>query len=255
MKLGVCAGIEQADIVYEAGFEYLECTVTSLKPEESDFAFRDTLQRYLDSPVPVEAFNILLPSELKIVGDSIDYDRVKRYLEKGLERVKKIGGDTIVFGSGGARRLPEGFNKERGEEQIFNFLHLLADYAEPLELTIVIEPLFKKASNTLNVLPEAVEMAQKVNRKSIRVLADFFHMTEEQDPLENIVKYKDYIAHIHTSDNYEPPGHGEYPYPAFVDCIKRSGYDGRVSIECVWNDFAKEAAESRKFVQRMLQLD
>jgi sugar phosphate isomerase/epimerase len=253
MKFGVCAAIEQADIVFAAGFDYMESTVVSLKPEESDSAFQDTLNRFLESPVPVEAFNILLPGDLKIVGESIDLDRVKRYLEKALERVKKIGGETIVFGSGGSRRLPDGFPREKGEEQIVHFLHILADYADPLGVTIVIEPLYKKASNTMNVIPEAVEMAKKVNRKSIRVLADFFHMVEENDPLENIVKYKDYIRHIHTSDNYTPPGKGKYPYPSFVDCIKRANYDGRISIECIWNDFAKEAAESRKFVQQMFR--
>ncbi|TVY08022.1 sugar phosphate isomerase/epimerase family protein [Paenibacillus cremeus] len=254
MKLGACVDIEQADIAFEAGYDYLECTVRSLKPEESDYAFRDTMTRFLESPLPVEAFNILLPGELKIVGEAVDYDRVKRYLEKALERVKRIGGETIVFGSGGARRLPDGFSREKGNEQIVQFLHMIADYADPLDITIVIEPLYKKASNTMNVIPEAVEMARKVNRKSICVLADFFHMVEESDPLENIVKYKDYIRHIHTSDNYTPPGKGEYPYPSFVDCIKRANYDGRISIECVWNDFAKEAADSRRFVQQAFNL-
>jgi sugar phosphate isomerase/epimerase len=250
MKLGVCADIMQADIAFEAGFDYMECTVISLKPEESDYAFRDTLNRFLQSPLPVEVFNILLPGDLKIVGEAVNYNRVKRYLEKALDRVKRIGGETIVFGSGGARRLPDGFSREKGEEQLLQFLNLLADYADPLDITIVIEPLYKKASNTMNVISEAVEMARKVNRESIRVLADFFHMVEENDHLENIVKYKDFIRHIHTSDNYTPPGNGEYPYPSFVDCIKRANYDGRISIECIWNNFEKEAAESKKFVQQ-----
>lgn len=254
MKLGVCAGIEQADIAYKAGFDYLECTVESLKPEESDQAFQETFKRFQESPIPVEAFNILLPGDLKIVGESVDYERVHRYLEKALERVKKIGGETVVFGSGKARRLPDGFSQNKGNEQILQFLHIIADYADPLDITIVIEPLYQTASNTMNTIPEAVEMAQKANRKSIKILADFFHMVEENDPLENIVKYKDYIRHIHTSDNYKPPGKGKYPYPKFVDCIRKADYEGRISIECVWDDFAGEVFESRKFVQKMFNL-
>ncbi len=88
MKFGVCTSIEQAHIVHEAGFDFVECTVVSLKPEQSDAEFQETLDRFLDSPVPVEAFNILLPRELKIVGPSVDTDRIRRYLEKALERVK-----------------------------------------------------------------------------------------------------------------------------------------------------------------------
>lgn len=253
MKFGVCIDIDQADHAYKAGFEYLECTIASLKPEENDQSFKETLIKYQNSPLPVEAFNILLPGDLKVVGDKVDYARIHRFLEKALERVKKIGGETIVFGSGKARTLPEGCSREKGVEQILQFLHIIADYAEPLDITIVIEPLYQTASNTINSLPEAVGMAQMVNRKSIQVLADFFHMVEENDSLDNIVGYREYIRHIHTSDNYKPPGGGQYPYPMFVDCISRAGYEGRISIECVWNDFANEAAASLNFVRKMFE--
>jgi sugar phosphate isomerase/epimerase len=185
-----------------------------------------------------------------VVGESVDLGRINHYLQTALARVKQIGADTIVFGSGGARTIPEGFSREEAEEQIFTFLDLAADYAEPLGLTIVIEPLNKKESNIFNSVPEAVKFARKINRKSIQVLADFYHMDEEQEPLQNIVTMKEYVKHIHVADTGRlAPGTGQYPYQAFTNSLKRANYSGRVSIECGWHDFENEAARAREYLE------
>lgn len=255
MKLGVCASIQEAEVVRRSGFEYVECTVSELRPEADDAAWRrDIWPQFRDSPMPVEAFNVLLPGELKVVGPDVDEDRVRRFLERAFGRVRETGADTVVFGSGKARTIPDGFSRERGKAQLVQFLHTAADYAEPLGLTIVIEPLYRRASNTVHVLEEAVELAALVDRRAIRVLADFFHMTEENDALDHIVKYKEWIRHIHVSDNYEPPGSGNYPFDQFADCLERSGYDGRISVECIWPQFSEQAAGAAAFVRQALRL-
>ncbi|MFC0473020.1 sugar phosphate isomerase/epimerase family protein [Halalkalibacter kiskunsagensis] len=250
MRLGCCASIDQANVVHAAGFDFIECTVVSLIPERSEEDFAEVLKKYQESPIPVEVCNVFLPGDLKVVGESVDLGRINRYLKTSLARVKQIGADTIVFGSGGARTIPEGFSREKAEEQIFTFLDLAADYAEPLGLTIVIEPLNTKESNILNSVPEAVEFARKINRKSIQVLADFYHMDEEKEPLTNIVTMKEYVKHIHVADTGRlAPGSGQYPYQDFTDCLMRANYNGRVSIECGWHDFEDEAARAREYLE------
>lgn len=250
MKLGCCADIEQASAVHATGFDFIECTVVSLKPEKSNEEFAKVLREFQDSGVPVKTFNVFLPGDLKVVGETVDLDRIKSYLEKALSRVKQIGADTVVFGSGGARSFPEGFPRQRAEEQVLQFLNLAADYAEPLGITIVIEPLNRKESNIINSVPEAVDFAEKVNRKPIQVLADFYHMDEEDEPLENIVSCKEYVKHIHVADTGRlAPGTGNYPYSEFVDCLKKADYDGRISIECKWNDFENEVVQAIKYLE------
>jgi len=246
----VCTEIDNAHIAYQAGFDYIECPIESLKPQQAESEVKDIISNFLDSPIPVEAFNIFMPSELKITGNSVDYNKIKCFVENALERVSLVGGETIVFGSGGARAIPEGFSREKSEEQIVYFLDLVADYADKLGITIVIEPLYKKASNIIHTIPEAVEIAKKVNRKSIKILSDFFHMMEEKDSLDNIVKYKQYIGHIHVSDNYHAPGTGQYPFLQFVNCVKEANYDGKVSIECIWDNFEIQATNSLQYVKK-----
>ena len=81
------------------------------------------------------------------------------------------------------------------------------------------------------------EFARQVNRTPIRVLADFYHMDEENEPLAHLAQYKDWIAHIHVADTgRRAPGTGKYPYEAFAEQLRQTGYDGMVSVECFWDD-------------------
>ncbi|MBD2863540.1 sugar phosphate isomerase/epimerase family protein [Paenibacillus oceani] len=250
ITFGVCTKIENAQLVHAAGFDFIECTIISLRPEESDYAVRDTLARFRESPVRPQAFNVLLPGDLNIVGDDVDGDRLRRYLSNALERVKEVGGETVVFGSGKARMVPQRFAREKAEEQLAAFLDLIADFADPLEITIAIEPLNTTECNIINSVPEAARLAGQVNRKSIGVLADFYHMYKENEPLEHIVEHKELLRHVHVSDDRYAPGMGSYPYDSLADCIRRAGYNGRISIECLWNDFGAEAAAGLSFLKR-----
>ncbi|WP_062104529.1 sugar phosphate isomerase/epimerase family protein [Bacillus niameyensis] len=250
MKFGVCAGIDKAHIAYRAGYDFMECQIGHLAPEKSDKEVKEIMKQMIESPIPIDAFNIFLPAELKVTGANVDYHRIHRYIEKALHRVKQVGGKIIVFGSGGSRSIPDGYSKKKGQEQIVYFLNLVADYADKQGLTIVIEPLYKKASNIIHTIPEAVEICRKVNRSSIKVLADIFHMMEENDSFENIVNFSDCIRHIHISDNYSPPGTGNYPFELFVNNLQKTRYDGRVSIECIWDDFDEQVNEALKFTKK-----
>lgn len=255
MRIGCCADISKAKAVHRAGFDFIECTVLSLLPEESDDKFRETvLPSFLDSPVTVDAFNILLPRDLPIVGPHVDSKRIGKYLDKAFERIKQVGGQTVVFGSGGARNIPDGFNRKNGEEQIIEFLNGAAERAEASNITLVIEPLNKKESNVINSIPEAVEFAKKVNSPSIQVLADFYHMEEEQEPLENIVQAGALLKHVHVADTGRfAPGTGIYPYESFVKTLHQAGYNGRVSIECNWKDFDHEMVQAQQFLRRIFK--
>ena len=252
MKFGCCAPIENAEAVYRAGFDYLEAGVTSLIPDEDDASFAPILEKYQASPIPVSAFNLFLPRDLKIVGPEIDHARLERYVSRALQRIQMIGATIAVIGSGGSRNVPEGFSREQAAEQIIHFLKLVADAAEQTDVTIAIEPLNRKESNIINSVAEGVTFARQVNRPSIRVLADFYHMDEDGEPLTEITANQDWLAHIHVADTGRlAPGTGSYPYAEFVDQLRQSGYNGMVSVECRWNDFEAEAAPSVEFLRRV----
>jgi sugar phosphate isomerase/epimerase len=251
--IGCCGSLDQAEAAQAAGFDYLECPLVSLRAEEDDAAFAPVLAAYQAAPLPVRAFNIFLPGELKVVGPAVDDHRVARYVTNALVRARQIGAEVVVFGSGAARRIPDGFGREQALEQLVHFLRLVADAAEANNLTIAIEPLNRKESNVINSVAEGVELAQRANRESIRVLADFYHMDEDGEPLSEISRNAAWLAHIHVADTGRfAPGTGEYPYPVFAEELRKAGYNGMVSMECRWNNFAAEAGPAVQFLRQAL---
>lgn len=252
MQFGCCASIDQAEAVHAAGFDYLEAGVTSLIPDQDNDAFSAVLAKYQASPIAVQAFNLFLPRDLKIVGSDVDEARMKHYAREAIARIEQIGATIAVIGSGGSRSVPEGFSRDEAAQQIVHFLTIVADEADNSAVTIAIEPLNRKESNIINSVAEGVGIARQVNRPSIRVLADFYHMDEDDEPLDTILEHKDWLAHIHVADTERgAPGTGQYPYAEFVNLLQRAGYDGMVSIECRWQDFEAEAGPSVTFLRKV----
>jgi len=250
MKIGCCCPIEQAEGAQAAGFDYLECPLVSLQPEADARAFAPILDKYQAAPLSAWSFNIFLPGDLKVVGPSVDQARIQRYVKTALTRAQLVGAQLIVFGSGTARMIPPDFPRAQATEQLVEFLHIVADAADATGITIAIEPLNRKESNVINSVTEGVALAQRVNRPRIRVLADFYHMDEENEPLTNLGQHKEWLAHIHVADTGRlAPGTGHYPYAPFVAELQHAAYQGRVSIECRWGDFATEAGAAVRFLR------
>ncbi len=254
MEFGCCCNLDQVEAARVAGFDFVETTVVSLEPEADEARFGEILASYAMLALPVKRCNVFLPRDVRIVGPDVNWDRVTRYVNTALTRVKHIGAGLVVFGSGGARQIPDGFERERAEEQLVQFLAIVADAAEREEITIAIEPLNRRESNVINSVAEAARLAQRVNRPAIRILADFYHMEEENEPLAHITDHAAWLAHVHVADSGRlAPGTGQYPYAAFVARLAEAGYGNRpgqlVSVECKWSDFAAEAPQAVAFLR------
>ncbi|MCB0116644.1 MAG: TIM barrel protein [Caldilineaceae bacterium] len=249
MQFGCCCSLDQAEAAKAAGFDFIECTVRSLTPEVDEFA--PIQAAYAASPLPVKAFNVFLPGDLKITGPAVDWPAVETYVDEALRRVHLIGARKVVFGSGGARNIPAGFSSAEADAQLQRFLMIVAMVAEPLGITVVIEPLNKLESNVINSVPAGVVLAEAVGSPSVQVLADLYHMMMDGEDLENVRTHAQWIKHIHVADSGRfAPGSGEYPYAEFFAMLHAIGYDGLISVECRWRNFEEEAADAVTFLQK-----
>lgn len=233
MRFGVCAGVESAPILEEAGYDYMELSVAGdLAPETSEAEWAAHRRRIEQMPLPVEAFNSFVRSG-KIVGPEADFERLRRYVDTALARAAAVGGSIIVFGSGGARQVPEGFPRSEAEHQILRFLQLCAEASARTGVKVAIEPLHRGECNILNLVSEGAAYARKVGHPGVGVLADTFHMEREEEPLQAIREAANVLLHVHTADtNRLAPGTGHYNYQAFFQTLRTAGYDARLSIEC-----------------------
>lgn len=252
LRLGICAGPERTPLV--AGvYDYIELPTSALSPLEEDEAFAPRMEMLKALSLPVRALNVFIPREIKLVGEAVDRDLIERYVNTAIRRAGALGVETIVFGSGGARQVPEGFPREKAWAQLVDFLHLCAEQAREYGITLAIEPLNKKESNILNTYLEGVALAREVDLPEVRVLADLYHFMEDGEPLEDIAQAPEWLCHVHVADSdRRHPGTGIYPLPELFALLRQVGYQGKVSVECRWGeDFAQEAREAAAFLRSL----
>lgn len=238
-----CAKIsETIGVMADAGFDYAEFGVGMTCPEQPEDDFQRFLTEARAAPLAAEAFNSFIPAWVTLVGPEVDWTRVEDYVATATERVGRVGATRIIFGSGGARTCPDGWPMDDAREQLLRFIHLAADYCEAHGITLCLEHLNSSETNMMTSLAEATEVAREVDRPSVRVLVDGFHMGMEGESYESIADAGDLIAHAHIADKGRRyPGAFGYDIDGFFAALRRANYDERVSIEANFENFAAEA--------------
>lgn len=233
MRFGVCTGVDQLAEVATAGFDYVEVSTGHLLPQEDEAAFAGVRQAVEAASIGVEACNCFVPGHIKVVGPAVDLAVVRAHMDLVLRRASELGAKIMVFGSGDARRIPEGYSRDRGLLQFQDALALAGDIAGQYDMTIALEPLEAHGTNLIFRVDEGAQVVRAVNHPRVKLLADLYHMAAEQEPFSNIPPVSPLLAHVHvTMPNVpairvgEPTRHPEY-FAALAD----AGYDGRVSIE------------------------
>jgi len=235
MRLGICTSPDRLALARNAGFDYAELGCSTLQYDQNDEAAAPVLKTLREAPLPIEAFNVFLPPTLKVTGPTVDWDAVTTHMDRVLRRASHVGASIMVFGSGGARRIPEGFPLEEARRQFIRAARLAAEIADRYGITVVLEPLYKKACNFFNRTEQGIEYVQAVDHPRLRLLTDLFHMGREQEPFENLVKAGPLLAHIHLPTPPLPDsGWGEvgpFDFKGFLAALHRTGYSGRISVE------------------------
>jgi sugar phosphate isomerase/epimerase len=254
MQFGMCTKIERAAEVKAAGADFVEENVQSLLQGLLDDAQWLGLQRVGGSPLPLPAANSLVPGDLKITGEKVEFDRLQKYISSVVRRAKKTGMKILVFGSGGARNIPEGFDRQRARGQITEFCKMAAETCAANAITLVAEPLNKGECNVINSVAEAMEYVKAVNQPNFQCLVDSYHFWVENEPLENLAAAMPWIKHVHVADKdgRVPPGEsGLSDYRPFFRVLKRGNYRGLISIEALnFTDFQTVGKRSIAFLKK-----
>jgi len=243
MKLGMCHSLMKASVVGEAGFDYIESALTGIV--SADFEdFESSKKSIKESGLLLEVTNLFLPGNFRLTGPDANLEPVKEYLSTCFDRAALLGTKIQVFGSGGARNVPEGWSKEKAVLQLVDFLKLASTAAEKHGIQIAIEPLNKKECNIINTVQEALELSDKVNLPNVGVLADWYHMEMDREGVDGIFAAKEKLLHCHIANpvgrTYPLPD-DETDYSAFFGALKKIGYSGRISVEANGDeaDFAR----------------
>ncbi len=244
MRYGVCismgtkdpAGIGADRIVpmAEAGFDYVELPLAQITALDDAAFAAGPLKALREAGIQGECCNNFLPGSLRLTGNQADHAGAIDYARRALDRAAACGCKRVVFGSSGARNVPDGFAVRDGWEQLATVLARFGDEAQARNILLVIEPLNRTESNILNTLAEGLRMVRQVGHPAVAALVDYYHEAMGGDATASLREAKGLLRHVHLARllGRGMPVHAqEEPYGAFFQGLKDSGYDERISLE------------------------
>jgi sugar phosphate isomerase/epimerase len=257
MQLGLCLHPKEL-----AGFKSLPCDFIEghvqkfLLPESADEEFFPHKIEMRDCDLTMPASNCFLPPDLKVTGPAVDLDRLARYTDVAFARAQSIGMTVVVFGSAGARMVPEGWSATKGFEQYVTALKTVAPIAQKHGVTVVVEALNRGECNLVNTIDEGAEATRRCDHKKVRLLVDVFHMLRNGETPDAIERHADLVVHSHVAENQDraqPGVHGD-DFRPFFRALRKADKCQRLTLECVWTgDLYQQAAPALKILRQQLK--
>jgi sugar phosphate isomerase/epimerase len=261
MRLGCCGTLDDAAAIKAAGFDFLEVGIQAvLRGDEPSATWDKSAPDPKKLPLPIEAANGLIPASRPIVGPQRDLAGLQDYMQRVAKRGERLGLKCFVFGSGGARKKPDGVDDATAWSHLVEFTRMAGEVCAHHGITLVIEHLNKAETNTLNSLADSQRLCEQVDLPSVQMLVDSYHYGLENETDDAIVALDGTLRHVHVAEvvkRIEPGGHGPvapgspaFDFDSFFCTLRKIGYDGRISIECGWSQpVAAGGARAAKFLR------
>lgn len=237
------SGVDIVPVLKELGFDYADLSLSHLCAMD-DATFSEVKTELLSFGFPMEACNNFFPAEIRLTGPNVDKEVIVRYLDKAFQRASDLGIKVIVFGSGMARMVPEGFPMHEAVDQLSELLKIVDQYAQRYSIEIAIEPLRRQECNIVNTYLEAIILADIAKSDKIRCLLDSYHLTSEEEDISVIQTGRDMLAHVHFAEQVGrvfPRLENKQTYKDFIKHLQFAQYTQRLSIEAYSEDFVKDA--------------
>jgi len=247
MQYGICLNLTELLRVGElkklpkisaAGFTYVETNAASCADLENDEtgAIKQALEQ---SGLKCSRACVLFPGTIKVVGPNADNKLIKEYLGALMPKLAALGVETVVFGSGGARRIPDGFPYEQAFEQFCACARAVAEAGKVHGIKVALEHLNPRETNLLTTVGETMKAVRRTNHPGCGLLFDYYHVDHSKGELTEVFDGRDILIHSHVA----VPGSRLYPAPGDEDAIRpyfevlrKCGYNGSVSVEATLHE-------------------
>lgn len=252
MRIGCCTnmiakdaagiGTNAFDLLAQSGYDYLELPLAQIMALD-EIEFATLLEEIKKCGLPCEVCNNFFPAHIRITGPQADPSIIRTYVQAALTRVRQLGAARIVFGSSGAKNVPEGFSMEKAWQQIIQCLQIVDEELPGDDILIVIEPLNRLESNIVCLAKEGLELAREVSRPHIQLLIDYYHLQMEKEPLGIVQEAGSFLQHIHIANpngRIYPTSADSVNYTEFFKALKHAGYNQRVSVEAYSQNIAQD---------------
>lgn len=252
MRLGICGAPQQLETAFRLGYNYFETSAAAVAalPEEEFRAFvrlNDQLRQKLNFE-GCRVCNGLFPAGMMLVGSEACPEKIAAYLENLFGRLQLLGIQTVIFGSGAARRCPEGFPKDQALQQLKQTAQLVGDWAFKIDCLATMEHLNRQETNLLTSFAETLAFVREIQHPQLAMMVDFYHLEQEKEPLSSVYAP---VGHCHIAGAGRKAVTAQ-DLPALKEIgalLAKVSYGGRISMEAVVTDFEPQAKEALPVLQ------
>jgi sugar phosphate isomerase/epimerase len=224
-------------VLSAAGFDGIELL------GRGDDAFRDRapeLRAARDAGVVMSSVCVAMDH---FIGD-FDADRRRDAIEQMkvlLSVIAEVGGVGAITPAAFAlwsNALPPWEPPPRSPEEdgkiLVEALAELGEHAAQHGVAVFLEPLNRYEDHMVNTLAQAADLVRAVGLPSVKVMADTFHMSIEEDDLAESIRNADgLIGHVQLGDSGRlQPGVGHLDWPSVMHALRDLGYDAWLAMEC-----------------------
>jgi sugar phosphate isomerase/epimerase len=255
-QLGIVAPLEQDSLVYASGFRMLgESVGRMLSPSLTEEQFQLNLARIKKTKCKVFLCNIFFPGSIKIAGPAVNESRVLGYADTVFSRAKRAGIPFIILGSGGARRLPDGYDAVKAQADFVPLCRKLAIVAKKYNIMIALESLQAAETNFLVSLNSAAEVVRAVDHSNFKLNADIFHMSRGGESPQSIADAGDVLAYceIAEKESRSFPGVKGDDFKPWLRALRKAKYKGYIFIEGNTNNPGNDMPLSFKYLTQQLK--
>lgn len=192
---------------------------------------------------------------MNLIGDRTARNAGIAFMKKAIDCAAALGADRLSgpLHSTLGQFSGKGPTKTEKQRSVAS-QRAIGDHAARKGVTIGLEALNRFECYFVNTMADLCAHLDEIDHPHIKAMYDTFHCNiEEQDPIAAFTDNLRHIVHVHISENDRGvPGRGNIPWKKTFAAIRRSGYDGWLTIEAfgrglpdlaaatkVWRDFAE----------------
>ena len=158
------------------------------------------------------------------------------YIRGCIDITGKLGATNLVgpiYSAVGRTWQATPDERARDIDLLVKNLSALARYAGDHGVVICIEPLNRFETSLINLATQAIEVVDRVDHPSCKIMLDTFHMNVEEKSLGNAIRAAGpRLHHLHACENDRgAPGSGNVTWQDVKQGLADIGYDGPVVIE------------------------
>jgi len=237
--------LDQIGRLKELGYDGVEVPVLSGEPGHYAWLGRQIeamgLRRCATAIVPD-------PNASPISSDHDVRRRGLAHLDWALNCARELGAESL----GGPIHAPIGhFTGQGATESELDYAaeahRALADRAQQHGMYLSLEQLNRFETYFLNTMAQAKSYLARVAHPACRVMYDTFHANiEEQSQVRAIETIAGHIGVLHVSENDRGiPGRGHIDFPSIFRAVRKTGFDGWVTLEAFGQGLPEIAAATR----------